>query len=142
MGEYAADPRHGKIDLGVGVYKDEQGITPIMTSVKKAEQRILDSAKTKTYHGVVGNKGSRPPSSTWRSAASSTSRASACVKAPAAPARCGPDARAQPRPARGRIFVSDPTWPNHKPIAENAGLEAKTYPYFDPETRGVEFRRA
>ncbi len=56
MAEYAADPRTNKIDLGVGVYKDPGNNTPIMTAVKKAEQRILDSAKTKTYKGVVGNK--------------------------------------------------------------------------------------
>ena len=56
MAEYAADPRQGKIDLGVGVYKDPQNNTPIMSAVKKAEQRILDTAKTKTYKGVVGNK--------------------------------------------------------------------------------------
>ena len=57
MGEYAADPRPTKIDLGVGVYKDEQGTTPIMTSVKKAEQKILSAGKTKTYLGIAGNKG-------------------------------------------------------------------------------------
>ena len=56
MAEYAADPRDGKIDLGVGVYKDPGNNTPIMSAVKKAEQRILDTAKTKTYKGVVGNK--------------------------------------------------------------------------------------
>ena len=56
MAEYAADPRANKIDLGVGVYKDPQNNTPIMSAVKKAEQRILDTAKTKTYKGVVGNK--------------------------------------------------------------------------------------
>ena len=56
MAEYAADPRTNKIDLGVGVYKDEKNNTPIMSAVKKAEQRIHDAAKTKTYKGVVGNK--------------------------------------------------------------------------------------
>ena len=56
MAEYAADPRTNKIDLGVGVYKDEKNNTPIMSAVRKAEQRIHDSAKTKTYKGVVGNK--------------------------------------------------------------------------------------
>lgn len=48
MAEYAADPRTDKIDLGVGVYKDETGLTPILSSVHKAEQRIHDAAKTKT----------------------------------------------------------------------------------------------
>ncbi len=56
MAEYAADPRDGKIDLGVGVYKDPTGNTPIMSAVRKAEKRINDTAKTKTYKGVVGNK--------------------------------------------------------------------------------------
>src|SRR6188768_690935 len=56
MAEYAADPRTNKIDLGVGVYKDDRNITPIMRSVKKAEQRIHEQAKTKVYKGVVGNK--------------------------------------------------------------------------------------
>ena len=56
MAEYAADPRTNKIDLGVGVYKDPQNNTPIMSAVRKAEQRIHDAAKTKTYKGVVGNK--------------------------------------------------------------------------------------
>ncbi|WDR02426.1 aminotransferase class I/II-fold pyridoxal phosphate-dependent enzyme [Devosia algicola] len=56
MGEYAADSRTDKIDLGVGVYKDETGVTPIMSSVKKAEARILADGKTKTYLGIAGNK--------------------------------------------------------------------------------------
>jgi hypothetical protein len=57
MGEYAADPRPTKIDLGVGVYKDEKGVTPVMSAVRKAEQRILENEKTKTYLGIAGNKG-------------------------------------------------------------------------------------
>ena len=56
MAEYAADPRTNKIDLGVGVYKDDKNNTPIMSAVRKAEQRMHDGAKTKTYKGVVGNK--------------------------------------------------------------------------------------
>src|SRR6201999_4260243 len=56
MAEYAADPRTNKIDLGVGVYKDNKNNTPIMSAVRKAEQRIHDKANTKTYKGVVGNK--------------------------------------------------------------------------------------
>jgi len=57
MGEYAADPRPAKIDLGVGVYKDENGVTPVMSAVRKAEERILANEKTKTYLGIAGNKG-------------------------------------------------------------------------------------
>ena len=56
MAEYAADPRDNKVDLGVGVYKDDKNNTPIMSAVRKAEQRMHDAAKTKTYKGVAGNK--------------------------------------------------------------------------------------
>src|SRR5690554_5877739 len=56
MAEIAADDRPGKIDLGIGVYKDDDGNTPIVTAVKKAEERILANGKSKTYIGVAGNK--------------------------------------------------------------------------------------
>src|SRR5690606_5317205 len=57
MAEIAADDRPGKIDLGIGVYKDDAGNTPIMSAVTKAEDRIVSTAKTKTCIGVAGNKG-------------------------------------------------------------------------------------
>ena len=140
MAEYAADPRDGKIDLGVGVYKDPKNITPVMRAVRKAEQRILDSATTKTYKGVVGNK-------EFSSAIVDLALGNAvdhsrirCVNGAG-----GTGAlmilmyvlgRARPG---GRIFISDPTWPNHIPLAENANLVPHTYPYFDPVSRSVDF---
>ena len=141
MAEYAADPRTNKIDLGVGVYKDDKNNTPIMSAVRKAEQRMHDGAKTKTYKGVVGNK-----------------EFSAAIvklvfdgKVDASRIRCvnGPGgtgalsilmyvlARARPG---GRIWISDPSWPNHWPMAEIAGLEPHYYPYFDAESRSVDFK--
>ena len=88
MAEYAADPRTNKIDLGVGVYKDDKNNTPIMSAVKKAEQRIHDAAKTKTYKGVVGNKEfSAAIVDLCASAGPSTLPASVASTALAAPAR-------------------------------------------------------
>lgn len=140
MGEYAADPRPTKIDLGVGVYKDEQGTTPIMSSVKKAEQRILLAGKTKTYLGIAGNKG-YGAAVLDLALADSVDRAR--VRIAQAPGGTGSlwvlmqlVNRARPGTT---VWVSDPTWPNHNPIAENSGLVVKTYPYFDNETRGVKF---
>ena len=140
MAEYAADPRTNKIDLGVGVYKDPQNNTPIMSAVRKAEQRIHDAAKTKTYKGVVGNK---------EFSQAIVDLALGGVVDPSR-IRCVNGAggtgalmilmhvlgRARPG---GRIFISDPTWPNHIPVAENAGLKVHYYPYFDPKTRAVDF---
>lgn len=140
MAEYAADPREGKIDLGVGVYKDEKGITPIMTSVKKAEQKMLETAKTKVYKGVVGNKefsaaivdlalGGVVDNSRIRcvNGAGGTGALSILMNV---------ISRARPG---GRIFISDPSWPNHWPMAELVGLKPHYYPYFDPKTRKVDF---
>jgi aspartate aminotransferase len=142
MGEYAADPRPTKIDLGVGVYKDEQGTTPIMTSVKKAEQKILSQGKTKTYLGIAGNKG-YGAAVLDLALADSVDRSR--VRIAQAPGGTGSlwvlmqlVNRAKPG---ATVWVSDPTWPNHNPIAENSGLVVKTYPYFDPDTRGVKFEQ-
>lgn len=140
MAEYAADPRTDKIDLGVGVYKDPRNNTPIMSAVTKAEQRILESAKTKTYKGVVGNKefssaivdlalGGVVDKSRIRTVNGAGGTGALMILLHVL-------GRARPG---GRIFISDPTWPNHIPLAENAGLEVHYYPYFDKETRGVDF---
>jgi len=140
MGEYAADPRPTKIDLGVGVYKDEQGTTPIMSSVKKAEARILSQGKTKTYLGIAGNKGF---GAAVLDLALADSVDRSRVRIAQAPGGTGSlwvlmqlVNRARPG---ATVWVSDPTWPNHNPIAENSGLSVKRYPYFDAETRGVKF---
>lgn len=140
MGEYAADSRPTKIDLGVGVYKDEKGVTPVMTSVRKAEEKILSSEKTKTYLGIAGNKG-------YGAAvldlvlADSVDRSR--VRIAQAPGGTGSlwvlmqlINRARPG---ATVYVSDPTWANHNPIALNSGLKVATYPYFDTATRGVKF---
>ncbi|WP_173087605.1 amino acid aminotransferase [Devosia sp. 1635] len=140
MGEYAADPRTDKIDLGVGVYKDETGTTPIMSAVRKAEERILEAGTTKTYLGIAGNKG-------FGAAVLDLALGDAVersrVRIAQAPGGTGSlwvlmqlINRARPG---ATVWVSDPTWPNHNPIAENAGLTVKKYPYFDTQTRGVKF---
>jgi len=140
MAEYAADPRTDKIDLGVGVYKDETGLTPIMNSVRKAEQRILDTAKTKTYVGVVGNKGfSAAVVDLALDGAVDLKRVRTVNGAGGTGAlSILMNVLSRARPG-GRIFISDPSWPNHWPMAELVGLKPHYYPYFDPQTRRVDF---
>lgn len=140
MGEFAADQRSTKIDLGVGVYKDEKGVTPVMTSVRKAEEKILSNEKTKTYLGIAGNKGFGT-SVLDLVLAGSVDRSR--VRIAQAPGGTGSlwvlmqlINRARPG---ATVYVSDPTWANHNPIAINSGLKVATYPYFDTETRGVKF---
>ena len=140
MAEYAADPRKDKIDLGVGVYKDETGNTPIMSAVRKAEKRLNETATTKTYKGVVGNKefsdaivelalGNVVDKSRVRCVNGNGGTGALMILAHVL-------GRARPN---GRIFISDPSWPNHWPLVEMAGLVPHYYPYFDPKTRSVDF---
>ncbi|MHA6298499.1 amino acid aminotransferase [Devosia sp. CAU 1758] len=140
MGEYAADHRSTKIDLGVGVYKDETGVTPVMTSVRKAEERMLSNEKTKTYLGIAGNKGF---GAVVLDLVLGDSVDRARVRVAQAPGGTGSlwvlmqlINRARPG---ATVHVSDPTWANHNPIAIGAGLKIATYPYFDPASRGVKF---
>jgi aspartate aminotransferase/aromatic-amino-acid transaminase len=140
MAEYAADPRAGKIDLGVGVYKDATGNTPIMSAVRKAEKRINETATTKTYKGVVGNRefsaavvdlalGDAVDRSRIRCVNGNGGTGALMILAHVL-------GRARPQ---GRIFISDPSWPNHWPLCELANLRPNYYPYFDPGTRRVHF---
>lgn len=140
MAEYKADPRNEKIDLGIGVYKDANGDTPIMSAIKKAEEAILKEGKTKTYIGVAGNKGFADAVLDLVLAGKVDGDRLAAVQAPG-----GTGAlwvlmqiinRARPG---GTIWLSDPTWPNHKPMSEQVGLKVKSYPYFNAETGEVRF---
>jgi len=140
MAEYAADPRTDKIDLGVGVYKDDKNNTPIMSAVKKAEQRMHDNAKTKTYMGVVGNKGF---SSAVVQLVLDGKVDASRIRTVNGPGGTGAlsillNVLGRARPG-GRIWMSDPTWPNHWPMAELVGLKPQYYPYFDAETRRIDF---
>ncbi len=139
MSEYKADPRQDKIDLGVGVYKDAEGRTPIMRAVKAAEARLLESETTKTYTALAGEQDYRdamaalilgnPPKD--RLASIATVGGTGAIRQAFELARmANPDVT---------VWVSDPTWPNHNSILNFMGLPMKTYRYFDAETRGVNF---
>jgi aspartate aminotransferase len=140
MGEYAADTRSTKVDLGVGVYKDEKGVTPIMSSVRKAEERILSNEKTKTYLGIAGNKGYGAAVIDLVFAPEFDRSRVRIAQTPGGTGSLWVLMQLISRARPGASFyVSDPTWANHIPMAKNAGFDLQTYPYFDAETRGVKF---
>ncbi|WP_163848270.1 aromatic amino acid transaminase [Pseudooceanicola aestuarii] len=140
MEAYRADPRDGKIDLGVGVYKNPQGVTPIMRAVKAAEQRIWEQQETKAYTGLAGDPA-------YGDAMIALVLADAVprdqVAAVATPGGTGAVRQAfemiQRANPQARIFVSDPTWPNHLSILKYLKIETVPYRYFDAETGGVDF---
>src|SRR5690606_20644397 len=140
MGEFRADPRQGKIDLGVGVYKDPTGLTPVMRAVKEAERRIWEAETTKSYTALTGEPAYLDALSAMvlgktrdsdRTAMLSTVGGTGAIRQAFEMARMGnPDLT---------VHVSDPTWPNHVSMLKFMGLPFVEYRYFDSDTRGVDF---
>jgi aspartate aminotransferase len=139
IGLFAADPRTDKLDLGVGVYKDPQGRTPVMRAVKRAEERLLKEQTTKSYVGLLGDLdfvgsmrglilGDAVP--TERVAGAQTPGGTGAVRQLLELVRLA-------RPG-ATVWYSEPTWPNHPAIIAHVGLEARTYRYFDPATCQVD----
>ncbi|MEP2653868.1 MAG: amino acid aminotransferase [Paraglaciecola sp.] len=140
---FKADTNPNKIDLGVGVYKDEQSNTPIFTSVAKAQGILLEKETSKTYIPPQGNQGYIDGFLSLLLGKGHTALLEDRVAAVQAPGgtgslrilsdllkRCNSNAK---------VWVSDPTWANHIPLIQNAGLELATYTYFDKETAGINF---
>jgi aspartate aminotransferase len=137
---YREDPRASKVDLGVGVYKDASGVTPIMRSVKAAEKLLWEQQTSKAYVGLVGDPAY---SDAMINLILSDAVPRANVAAAATPGGTGAVRQAfeliQMANPSARVFVSNPTWPNHISILNYLGIETVTYRYFDSETRGVDF---
>jgi aspartate aminotransferase len=137
--QYNNDKRPQKMDLGVGVYRNEKGLTPVLNAVKEAEKRILESEDSKAYLGALGcpdfNRLLReqvlgPSLANLQSITSIQT-----------PGGCGAlrllaelIAKLSDEP---RVWVSDPTWANHVPLIGEAGIELVTYPYYDFESRSI-----
>ncbi|MFB2801795.1 amino acid aminotransferase [Shewanella seohaensis] len=141
--QYREDSHPQKVDLGVGVYKDPAGNTPILNCVKKAEKFRLDTETTKVYIGPTGS----PQFNTLITELAFGSDHSAIIanriRTVSTPGgtgalrvagdfikRCNPNAV---------LWVSDPTWANHTGLFEAAGITVKTYPYYDYDTKSLKF---
>jgi len=134
------DPRPNKVDLGVGVYKDREGRTSIMQSVRDAERVLFAEQTTKTYLGLAGDTVFNAAMIDLVMGASAPASRVRAIQAPG-----GSGAlrilfellhRARPNTT---VWVSDPTWPNHIPMIEASGLKSASYPYFDGATGTVRF---
>jgi aromatic-amino-acid transaminase len=136
-----ADPRPEKMDVGVGVYRDAGGGTPILRAVKEAERRLWETQDTKAYLGsagdirftelirpiVFGDAGARDD----RIVGVQTPGGCGAL-------RLGADLIEKADP-EARIFVGQPTWPNHGPLIECAGVEMVKTPYYDTAGRSILF---
>ncbi len=142
MSVFRNDPNPHKVDLGVGVYKNEQGETPVLASVQEAEERLIAGQTSKAYVGPAGNLAFNSAMSALL-LGSSSALADGRFAAVQTPGGCGAlrvaaelIKTANPSAA---IWVSDPTWGNHIPLLGNAGLTIRQYPYFDAATSAVDF---
>jgi aromatic-amino-acid transaminase len=142
MGLYPAAPRAGKIDLGVGVYRDATGATPIMRAGREAERRLHEEQQTKTYVGLAGDiafNGLMTGLLLGEGADRSRLRAAQTPGGNGA-LRALADLIRLARP-EATVWVPDPTWPNHLLIMRAAGLRVETFPYYDP-AQGLTFDAA
>ncbi|MFG6207809.1 amino acid aminotransferase [Pseudomonas retamae] len=139
MEAYAQDSNPRKFDLGVGVYKDAQGLTPIPEAVKMAEARLVDSQDTKTYIGGHGNPLFGKVINELVLGADSKLIAEQRAGATQTPGgtgalRLAADFIAQCLPGKG-VWLSNPTWPIHETIFAAAGVKVSHYPYVGSDNR-------
>lgn len=140
---YRQDTSPNKVDLGVGVYKDETGHTAIMEAVSRAEERLLTEEDTKTYVGMAGSKRFCDLLAQMTLGADHNVLADNRVAIAQTPGGSGAlrvlgEFINVAKPG-ATIWVGNPTWANHIPVMTSAGLTVKQYPYYNPETRGVDF---
>ena len=140
---FNADPRSTKVNLSIGIYFDEQGRLPVLPSVMQAEARILAAGGPKGYLPMEGGAACRaevaklllgadhPAISQGRVASIQTVGSSGGLKV-------GADFLKTWLP-EAQVWVSDPTWDNHRSMFEGSGFVVNTYPYFDASTGGLRF---
>ena len=138
---FREDPRTTKVDLGVGVYMDDRGRTPVMNAVKRAETKLMALENTKSYQGIGGdaeyNKHMLALLLGVNHSVIGSGRTTS-IQAPGGSGalRVGAEVITRARP-NAKLWVGVPTWPNHVPLLGSAGFEIKEYPYYDMETRQI-----
>jgi len=137
---FREDQRANKIDVSVGVYKDEKGGTPIMPSVREAEKRLYAGQDTKTYLGILGDMAFNHAMADLAFGAGVDRTRLAMAQAPGGSGalRVLADLIFAARPG-AVVHAPDPTWANHVPLISTSGLTLRPYAYFDAETGGVRF---
>ena len=138
--QFKADPRPHKIDLGVGVYKDARGQTPIMRAVKAAEQKLWQEQDTKSYVALAGDPAFADAMIGLVLGQCTGSDRIAAVATPGGTGAVRQGLELVQLAGTGaRVWVSDPTWPNHLTILKHLDLPMQPYRYFDATTRAVDF---
>ncbi|OQW74549.1 MAG: aromatic amino acid aminotransferase [Proteobacteria bacterium ST_bin13] len=135
-----ADTRPDKIDLGVGVFRDDAGHTPVMRAVKSAEARLLETQTSKSYMGAEGDA---IYTALLALVVLGDGAADECLTGVQTPGgtgalRLGAELIARAHP-EARVWIGAPTWPNHAPIFAEAGLAARHHRFYDPVAARIDF---
>jgi aspartate aminotransferase len=143
MAQFRADPFPQKVDLGVGVYRDLSGNTPILGSVRRAEQIVLEGQTTKSYVAAAGREEFNRAVEELVLGAAHPARRERRARTAQTPGGCGAlrvgaelIRAAAPSTA---VYVSDPTWGNHIPLLGGSGLKLERYPYYDAPSHELRF---
>jgi len=141
MAAYRNDASPQKLDLGVGVYRDDSGVTPIMKSVLEAQKIRHETEQTKSYIGPAGTLKFNTLTRNLMFGDNNQAEKSNCIAGVQTPGGCGALRVAAELIKRARpkttIWVSDPTWANHQPLLGNAGLLLKEYTYYEKSSRSL-----
>jgi aspartate aminotransferase len=143
MAQFRADPFPGKVDLGVGVYRDLSGNTPVLESVRRAEQAVLRAQVTKSYVAAAGREEYYTAVEAMVLGDTHPARRARRARTAQTPGGCGAlrvGAELLKAAAPGiTVHVSDPTWPNHPSLLGNSGLKLERYPYYDAAAHELRF---
>jgi aromatic-amino-acid transaminase len=141
--QFATDPNPAKVNLGVGVYFDEDGKLPLLKCVVAAEQQMLASPKARGYlpiDGIVAYDKAVQGLVFGEGSDAVTGGRVATVQAIGGTGglKIGADFLKRVNPS-AKVLISDPSWENHRALFANAGFQVDTYPYYDAESKGVNF---
>ncbi|WP_025540182.1 amino acid aminotransferase [Vibrio parahaemolyticus] len=136
---YRNDERPNKVDLGIGVYKNSAGETPIMKAIQMAQDVVVETQKTKSYVGLAGCEEFNQSMIDLLLTGTSAMDRVAAIQTPGASGalRMLGDLMKVAQPDT-TVWISNPSYVNHKPVMEAAGLKVKFYHYFSPETKQVD----
>jgi aspartate aminotransferase len=143
MAKYRADPFTQKVDLGVGVFRDLSGNTPILNSVRKAEREVLAAQSTKSYVAAAGREEFNSAVEELVLGSAHPARRDRRARSQQTPGGCGAlrvgaELIRAAAPATA-VLLSNPTWGNHAPLLGSSGLKLERYPYYDPIAHELRF---
>jgi aspartate aminotransferase len=143
MAKYRADPFQQKVDLGVGVYRDLSGNTPILNCVRSAEKEVLAAQTTKSYVGAAGREEFNSAMEELVLGPAHATRRDRRARTLQTPGGCGAlrvgAELIKAAAPNAVVHVSDPTWGNHAPLLGDCGLKLERYPYYDAATHELRF---